>query len=129
MGDKPLKDAYPSLYFTCFDHDLSAADAIEKGWHNFSFRRTPQGDSLELWNSLKDRCEEVMMHGAKDKPMWMFAADRQFTVKSLYMFLIKADCGFPHNFLWKTKIPAKIKVFLWLVNKKSILTKDNLLRG
>lgn len=44
------------------------------------------------------------------------------------MVLVKADCGFPHNFLWKTKILGKNKVCLWLVNKKGILTKDNLLR-
>ena len=30
--------------------------------------------------------------------------------------------------MWKTKVPAKIKFFLWLLVKKSILTRDNLLR-
>jgi hypothetical protein len=35
----------------------------------------------------------------------------------------------PHNiYLWKLKIPLKIKVFLWLLYKKVILTKDSLVK-
>jgi hypothetical protein len=30
--------------------------------------------------------------------------------------------------VWKAKIPAKIKVFMWLMEQDSILTKDNMLR-
>lgn len=30
--------------------------------------------------------------------------------------------------IWKLKIPNKIKAFLWLVTKNSILTWDNLIR-
>jgi hypothetical protein len=32
----------------------------------------------------------------------------------------------PSNFLWKTRLPHKIKVFLWLVLHNKILTRDNL---
>lgn len=34
-----------------------------------------------------------------------------------------SDSGFPHKFLWK------IKIFLWLMVTKIILTRDNLLRS
>ena len=60
--------------------------------------------------------------------MWMLIANRIFSVKSLYLHLVKSDVGFPHKFMWKVKVPAKIKFFLWLLNKKSILTRDNLLK-
>ena len=33
---------------------------------------------------------------------------------------------FPFKFLWKLKVPLKIKAFIWLVIKGRILTKDNL---
>lgn len=32
----------------------------------------------------------------------------------------------PYWFLWKTELPYKIKVFLWLVMRNKIITKDNL---
>jgi hypothetical protein len=35
----------------------------------------------------------------------------------------------PHNsYLWKIKIPLKIKVFLWLLYREVILIKDNLVK-
>lgn len=77
---------------------------------------------------MRARCEEVLMHGGRDKPMWMLTTDRKFTVKSLYRYLIKSDVGFPRKFLRKTKVPAKIRFFLWLLARKSILTRDNLIK-
>ena len=68
------------------------------------------------------------MHGGRDKPTWMLTAGRKFTVKSLYRDLIKSDVGFSMKFLWKTKVPAKIRFFLWLLARKSILTRDNLIK-
>ena len=38
------------------------------------------------------------------------------------------DLGYPYKFMWKTKIPQKIKIFLWLAIRNSILTKVNLVR-
>ena len=30
--------------------------------------------------------------------------------------------------IWKAKIPQKIKIFMWLVHNKSILTRDNMVK-
>ena len=30
------------------------------------------------------------------------------------------------NYVWKLKIPQKIKIFMWFLHKKILLTKDNL---
>lgn len=123
-----MKDVYPRLYNISFDHNISVAEAVNKRWQGFSFRRNLNTEANELLTSLKQRCESVRMHGGTDRPMWMLTKNRQFSVKSLYSFLINRRVGYPHKFLWKTKVPSKIKMFLWLMNKKSILTKDNLLR-
>jgi hypothetical protein len=35
----------------------------------------------------------------------------------------------PHNiYLWKLKLPLKVKVFLWFLFRRVILTKDNLVK-
>jgi hypothetical protein len=128
VDDKPLKEAYPRIYDICFDHNITVDDAIQKGWQGFKFRRTLHGETLELWESLKGRCEEVTMQGGRDKITWTLTADHKFSVGSLYRKIITLGLKFPHKFLWKTKVPAKIKVFLWLVNRKSILTRDTLLK-
>lgn len=68
------------------------------------------------------------MGTGKDKLEWTLTADKKFTVKSLYRKLIEVDYDFPQKFLWKVKVPAKIKVSFWLMARKSILTTDSLLR-
>ena len=62
--------------------------------------------------------------GGKDKVEWTLTRDRKFSVKSLYRKLITEECDFLQKFLRKVKVPAKIKIFLWLANRKSFLTKD-----
>jgi hypothetical protein len=42
--------------------------------------------------------------------------------------MTRDDIGDSYTRIWKTKIPYKIKIFLWLVEKRAILTKDNLIR-
>lgn len=59
VDDKPLKIAYSRLYFLCFDHNIAMAEAIQKGWEGFRFRRNLHGETLELWRNLKMRCERV----------------------------------------------------------------------
>ena len=68
------------------------------------------------------------MQGGADKVLWTLTADHRVSVGSLYRKLVNVGVKFPQIYLWKTKVPAKLKVFLWLVNKKSILTRDVLLK-
>jgi hypothetical protein len=46
----------------------------------------------------------------------------------MYQAIIDSNI-LPHNiYLWKLKLPLKVKVFLWLLYRKVILTKDNLVK-
>ena len=118
VDDKPLKEAYSRIYDICFDHNITVEEAIQKGWHGFKFRRTLHGETLGLWNCLKKRCEEIQMQGGADKVLWTLTADHKFSVGSLYRKLIAVGIKFPQKYLWKIKVPTKLKVFLWLINKK-----------
>ena len=103
---------YPRLYNLCFDHNITVAEAIEKGWSGFRFRRTLHGETLELWESLIKRCETIEMGQGRDKVEWPLTANNFVSTKSLYRKQITEECNYPQFFLWKIKIPAKIKVFL-----------------
>jgi len=60
--------------------------------------------------------------------IWKFEKNGTFSVKSTYNALTNCDGGQPFKHIWKSKIPAKIKIFLWSVANEAILTKDNLLK-
>lgn len=51
-----------------------------------------------------------------------------FSVKSVYNALSTNENGPYHKKIWQGKIPAKIKIFLWLVLNNAVLTKDNLVK-
>jgi hypothetical protein len=61
-----------------------------------------------------------------DKFVWKIASTRLFNVKCMYLDLMNCHTRFLHKYLWELKITLKIKIFMWFLNKKMLVTKDNL---
>ena len=57
---------------------------------------------------------------------WSLTTNGIFSVKSYYLDLINGHAAFKRGYLWKLKIPLKIKIFLSFLSIKELLTKDNL---
>jgi hypothetical protein len=49
-------------------------------------------------------------------------------VKSMYLDLMNGHTRFLLKYLWKIEIPLKIEIFMWFLNNKVLLTKDNLVK-
>jgi hypothetical protein len=64
----------------------------------------------------------------EDKPYWKWTKGDKFSVKSVYNHLCGNGIGRSFKHLWKSKIPLKIKIWLWMIWHNTIATKDNLLR-
>lgn len=61
-----------------------------------------------------------------DLVQWKSGKNNNFTVKALYNSLTCDETDINQSRIWKGKITAKIKIFLWLVSNDAILTKENL---
>jgi hypothetical protein len=70
----------------------------------------------------------VELTNEKDTFTWNLTTSGTFTVKSMYLDLINDDTKYLKKYIWKIKVPLKIKVFMWFVHRKVILTKVNLAR-
>jgi hypothetical protein len=46
----------------------------------------------------------------------------------MYLDLMNEDAHYLHKYLWKLKLPFKIKIFMWFLRGKVLLTKDNLIK-
>jgi hypothetical protein len=44
----------------------------------------------------------------------------------MYQYLMNQGTPFTNKFIWNLRIPLKIKIFLWYIQRGVILTKDNL---
>lgn len=69
-----------------------------------------------------------MNNAMKNFVKWKFGCNGRFSVKSVYNALTMNDTGPYHIKIWKGKIRAKIKIFLWMTLNNAILTKDNMIK-
>jgi hypothetical protein len=83
---------------------------------------------MEIWCGLVNILQQINLTDTNDRPSWKWTKNGQFSVKSVYKKLCSngMDRSFKH--LWKSKIPLKIKIWLWLIWHNAIATKDNLLK-
>jgi hypothetical protein len=81
----------------------------------------------DQWYELASKLNNVILSDDRDVPVWKWTKSKKFTVKSVYEFLTKDDCGNSFFRVWRSKLPEKIKIFMWLAEQKAVLTKDNML--
>jgi hypothetical protein len=126
IGDKPLKDTYPSLYHIARDKHVTVSKVLSSTPLNISFRRSLVDNNLSHWLHLVAWVSNVVVVDDKDYFKWRLTKSGVFTVQSLYLHDIDTHPPFQHRKIWKWKIPLKIKIFLWFLQKGVVLTKDNL---
>jgi hypothetical protein len=127
VNNSPLAVQFPRLYLLSFQKDITVSKAKNEGWVVFQFRRMLYGETLQQWYEVKRLVDEFQLGDEPDRVKWKIGCRGTFRVKDLYLQL-RAEGSFPQKFLWKIKIPMKVRIFLWEVLKNSILTKDNLLK-
>ena len=71
---------------------------------------------------------EVQLSHQSDQLCWKLTRSGEFTVKSMYLDVINSSAIPSSKYVWKVKVPLKIKVFMWFVHKQVILIKDNLVK-
>jgi hypothetical protein len=108
--------------------NVTVANTIKEDGLNISFRRNLAGDRWQAWLDLVERLMEIHLTDEKDTFTWKLTESGQFSVKSLYAELLNGNTKFLRKYLWKIKVPLKIKIFMWFLNRKEIMTKDNLVK-
>jgi hypothetical protein len=84
--------------------------------------------NLYSWNHLVLRVVHIHLRERIDIFRWSLKYDGKFSISSIYQALLDTDIVSHNSYLWKIKIPLKIKIFLWLLYREAILTKDNLVK-
>jgi hypothetical protein len=128
IGESSLANTFPGLYSVSKDHNITVASVINSGVENLKIQRALVGERWSLWDALRNLCRNVVLNdNEEDRLIWTLSPSGVFSVKSFYLAM--QSCGsVPYKFLWKVKLPLRIKIFMWLVLKKSILTRDVLLK-
>ena len=71
--------------------------------------------------------EGVNKFEEEDQIIWNFSSNGKYSVQSLYA--VSSHRGVIPVYVhaaWKINIPPRIQIFLWLLTKNKLLTRDNL---
>ena len=90
--------------------------------------RSLVGDKLQLWHELVSKVLNVVLINANDSFKGILTKDSEFTVRSMYKDLMQTERVPSGSIVWKLKKSIKHKVFLWYLQQRITLAKDNLLK-
>jgi hypothetical protein len=124
-GDYPLANKCPCLFDLAYDKDISVNKVLSSNFEALSFRRRIIGNLNLMYEELLGCCNNQALSYEEDRMVWSLG-NKGFSVNSWYKTKMSDQVAVPCRFLWKSKLPHKIKVFIWLVLRNKILTKDNL---
>jgi hypothetical protein len=103
---------YPNLYNLVRKKSATIQSVFSTTPLNVSFQRSLVGVNLQSWHDLVHNIANIHLNDQPRIFRWVLTSSGQFLVSSMYMAMIDSDIV-PHNiFLWKLKIPLKVKVFL-----------------
>jgi hypothetical protein len=126
LGNRPLADQYPSLYSIVRNKNVTVATTLATTSLNIGFRCSLTGGRWDRWIHLVERLMHIQLNSNNDIFKWNLVESGKFSVKSMYLDMLDDNTIFLKKYLWKMKVPLKIKIFMWFVFQKEILTKDNL---
>jgi hypothetical protein len=106
----PLSSRYPNLFDIVYDKNITVEKVLSSDFQLLTFRRRLLGDLAIYHNNLIVQCNKVERLNSDDKVAWLLGK-RGFSVKSFYRESKCSQILVPPSFLWKTRLPHKIKVF------------------
>jgi hypothetical protein len=128
LGTTPLRLQYLNLYNIVRRKDATVADIFSLRPLNISFCRNLVAENLLSWHDLVMRLMDIQLMDRPDIFKWSLNHNGKFSVSSMYQTFLDTNVVPNNSHLWEIKLPLKIRVFLWLLYREAILTKDNLVK-
>jgi hypothetical protein len=82
---------------------------------------------MNMWFDLLSIVENLNLQDENYQIIWSFSSNGKYSIQSLYAVLNhRGVVPLYVSAVWKLKIPPRVQIFLWLLSKNKILTRDNL---
>lgn len=129
IKNAPLKIIFDDLYKLVRDQDCTVADCWEDEEWSVDFKRALSIHDYDRWLELSHELSGVILNSNPDKVIWALDSSKNFSTKSLYRFITdRGMAGRVAGHIWKSKLPLKIKFFLWQVFNNKLQVGQSLLR-
>jgi hypothetical protein len=128
LGATTLKEQYPNLYNIVRSKSATVAEIFSSRQLNVSFRMNLVAENLQSWHDLVMKLTSIRLTDRPDHLKWSLNSNGRFSINSMCQAFLDTNVVPNISYLWKIKISLKIKLFLWLLYREAILTKDNLVK-
>ncbi|XP_073355154.1 uncharacterized protein [Aegilops tauschii subsp. strangulata] len=128
-GNATLATSCWELYNIANTTNVSISEVWDGVTLKINFRRCFSPDMLTAWNELFCVVKDLSLNDCEDTIIWDLEPKGIYTVKSYYNF-VNFRGVVPDNIIliWKANVPQRIQIFLWLLVRNKLLTRDNLLK-
>jgi hypothetical protein len=115
------------LYVICNQQGKTINQVWDGETLMLSFTKTVSENLINLWFDLVGIMEEVSLTDEPDHIIWSFSFTGKYSVQSLYAVINNHGVKpvFVHA-VWKLNIPPRVQIFIWLLSKNKLLTRDTL---
>jgi hypothetical protein len=121
LGDTPLKIKFPYIYSIVADPGKTVSQLWSSDGWRIDLRRSLGAEELVEWEQLLADLANVHLSTDRDRMRWKLTKSGQFSTKSLYREMTFGGIrDIKMQELWKTPMPLKIKIFVWLMLKGRI---------
>jgi len=119
----PLKLLFPTVYSYCRVKNVTVNQSFVEGELSFDFRRTFSLEDIQEWEDLNQLVQDVPLNRDPDQVIWVLEKSKTYTIKSMYRFLtFRGVINKRFQQLWRSKLPMKLKVFMWLALQNRLQT-------
>jgi hypothetical protein len=126
-GECPLKITFQYIFAICNQQEWYVNRVLNQGHVELTCRRNFGDKENREYNELMEMMARVHLANSQDSARWVLERSGKFTTSSLYNEL--TFTGFSDRWMlcpWKTKVPLKIKIFLWQVIHDKIQSAEQL---
>lgn len=127
LYDKCISLLFPDLFKMSQQKEISVHDMLTNP-QRMSFSRHLVDRWRLDWGKITEDASNLTVKPGENMVCWKFGCNGRFTIKSVYNALTVNDSGPYHKKIWKSKVPAKIKNFLWMISNNATLTKGNMIK-
>jgi hypothetical protein len=114
------------MYAIVNNKNKRVAEVMANNPLKISFNHVLRGEHWETWLDLVSRLMNIQLSDEPNKFSWSLTSSEKFIVKSLYADYTNGHTVFLKKYIWTLKVPLKIRIFIWFLRRKVLLTKDNL---
>ena len=117
LYNNPLCVDHPILYEICEDKEFTVHEVLVKRGH-LSFNRWLPPLFFEEWIRMLEQVFAFQFDNQEDIILWKWNPKKMFTTRSVYDHLSSEGSTNSYNHIWKSKLPYKIKIFTWLLERE-----------